>query len=67
MNSHGKDPKAGRTALVVGLFSLATEPHTHIDSDVGPYKTIAEAIQAAEPGSVIKLAPGVYTENIVIT
>lgn len=37
-----------------------------IDSESGPYKTIQEAIREAEPGSIIKIAPGLYSTNIVI-
>lgn len=37
-----------------------------IDPDAGPYKTIQEAINAAEPGASIKIAPGLYTDNLVI-
>ncbi|KAL4497849.1 hypothetical protein ABPG72_000604 [Tetrahymena utriculariae] len=37
-----------------------------VDSESGPYKTIQEAIDAAEPGSTIKIAPGLYNDNIYI-
>ena len=38
-----------------------------LDAESGPYKTIQEAIDAAEPGSVIKVAPGLYSDNLTIT
>ena len=37
-----------------------------IDSESGPYKTIQEAVEQAEPGSIIKIAPGLYSDNIYI-
>jgi len=37
-----------------------------VDAESGPFKTIQEAIDAAEPGSVIKIAPGLYSTNILI-
>ncbi|CAD8139625.1 unnamed protein product [Paramecium pentaurelia] len=37
-----------------------------VDSESGPYKTIQEAIDRAEPNTVIKIAPGLYSSNIVI-
>lgn len=37
-----------------------------VDAESGPYKTIQEAIGAAEPGSVIKVAPGLYSDNLII-
>lgn len=37
-----------------------------VDSESGPYKTIQEAVQAAEPGSIIRIAPGLYSSNIRI-
>ena len=36
------------------------------DPETSPYKTIQEAVDAAEPGSVIKVAPGLYSDNLVI-
>jgi len=37
-----------------------------VDPENGPYKTIQDAIDAAEPGGVIKIAPGLYSDNLVI-
>lgn len=37
-----------------------------VDSESGPYKTIQEAIEHAEPNSVIRISPGLYSNNIVI-
>lgn len=37
-----------------------------VDSESGPYKTIQEAIDKAEANTVIKIAPGLYSSNIVI-
>eukprot|EP01017_Pseudomicrothorax_dubius_P037831 TRINITY_DN5597_c0_g1_i1.p1 TRINITY_DN5597_c0_g1~~TRINITY_DN5597_c0_g1_i1.p1 ORF type:complete len:544 (+),score=130.28 TRINITY_DN5597_c0_g1_i1:50-1681(+) len=37
-----------------------------VDTEMGPYKSIKEALDVAEPGAVIKVAPGLYNENIVI-
>jgi len=36
----------------------------YIDSENGPYKSIQEAIDASEINSVIKVAPGIYCENV---
>lgn len=36
------------------------------DPENGPYKTIQEAINAANPGGVIKISPGLYSDNLVI-
>lgn len=37
-----------------------------VDPLLGPYKTIAAAIEAADQHSIIKIAGGLYTENIII-
>jgi F-box protein 11 len=37
-----------------------------VDQILGPYKTINEAIEKADNNSVIKISPGLYTENIKI-
>ena len=37
-----------------------------LDPENGPYKTIQEAIDAAEPGNVIKISPGLYNNGLVI-
>ncbi|CAK85226.1 unnamed protein product (macronuclear) [Paramecium tetraurelia] len=37
-----------------------------VDSESGPYKTIQEAIDKAEPNTVIKIAAGLYSSNILI-
>ena len=38
-----------------------------VNQDTGPYRSIQSAINAAEPGSVIKIDPGLYQENLLIT
>lgn len=38
-----------------------------VDAESGPYKTIQEAVEAADQGSVIKVAPGLYSDNLIIT
>ena len=38
-----------------------------VDAESGPYKSIQEAIDAAEPHSRIKLAAGLYSDNLVIS
>lgn len=38
-----------------------------IDAESGPYKSIQEAIDAAEPNCIIKVAPGLYSDNLMIT
>ena len=38
-----------------------------IDMASGPYKTINEAIAAAEPGGIILVKQGKYNESLVIT
>jgi len=37
------------------------------DAINGPYKTINEAIEAAEPGGMILISQGRYVESLVIT
>ena len=37
-----------------------------MDPEFGKYRTIGEAIDAAEEGTIIKLSEGVYTCNIVV-
>lgn len=41
--------------------------YSALDQKKGPFKSIAEALEVANPGNVIKISPGVYTENIVIS
>ncbi|EGR29591.1 hypothetical protein IMG5_152750 [Ichthyophthirius multifiliis] len=36
------------------------------DPEQGPYKTIQEAINEAQIGSIIKISPGLYSDNIYI-
>jgi pectin methylesterase-like acyl-CoA thioesterase len=38
-----------------------------VNQDTGLYRSIQSAINAAEPGSVIKIDPGLYQENLIIT
>lgn len=37
-----------------------------VNQEQGPHKSIQAAINAAEPGSVIKIDPGLYQESIMI-
>ena len=37
-----------------------------MDAELGPYKSIQEAIDSANPGSIIKVAPGLYADNLII-
>lgn len=37
------------------------------DAVSGPYKTIGEAIEAAEPGGMILISQGKYMESLAIT
>ena len=37
-----------------------------VDKETGPYRKIQEAIDAAEPSSLIKISEGFYEENLVI-
>ena len=39
-------------------------PDTSVE---GSYSTIAEAIDKAEPGDTIRITPGLYSEQIVVT
>ena len=57
-------------ALVIALLALTSTP-THAETyDVCnsgcPYRTIQAAIEAANPGKVIRVGPGTYNENIVL-
>lgn len=52
--------------LIIVLNLITKYTIIKIDSESGPYKTIQEAINAAEPGSTIKIAPGLYNDNIYI-
>lgn len=38
-----------------------------VDSYNGPYRRIGEAVAVAQPGAEIKIASGLYTENVEIT
>lgn len=38
-----------------------------MDPELGMYKTLEDALQVAERGTVIKLEEGVYTCNVVIS
>jgi len=38
-----------------------------VDQNSGPFKTIQEAIDTAKPFSQIKISPGIYIENLIIT
>jgi len=38
-----------------------------VDPELGQYRTLEEALEVAEEGTVIKLTEGVYTCNIVIS
>lgn len=50
----------------LGLQKVLKNNNWTVDPENGPYKTIQDAIDAAEPGGVIKIAPGLYSDNIVI-
>jgi hypothetical protein len=49
-------------------FAKLTEdfPIILVDTEVGPIKRITDAINKAEPGTHIRIAPGLYSENLVI-
>jgi len=44
---------------------ISGEP-LHVDSDNGPFKSIQEAIDFAQPGDTILVSPGLYMKNLVI-
>ena len=39
----------------------------YVDPELGEYKTLEDALKVAEEGTIIKLAEGVYTCNVVIS
>ncbi len=54
--------------LLLSLIVL-TVPASAASLTVGPtgqYKTITEAVNAAQPGDTITISPGTYTENVVV-
>lgn len=51
--------------MLVTLLPKIIQFTIYSDSE-GPYKTIQEEIDDAEPGSCIKVAPGLYSDNLII-
>lgn len=58
------DGRIGKNYLLVGNFYFVRSDS--LDQENGPYETIQEAIDHAEPGQVIKINTGLYSDNIVI-
>ncbi|MGZ4918099.1 MAG: right-handed parallel beta-helix repeat-containing protein [Halobacteriota archaeon] len=57
-------------AVVLILFASIALPASAASLTVGPsgqYKTITDAVNAAQPGDTITLDPGTYVENVTIT
>ncbi|MDA1219772.1 MAG: right-handed parallel beta-helix repeat-containing protein [Chloroflexi bacterium] len=51
-------------ASLIGLQSAQASDVLHVPND---FNTIQAAVDAASPGDVIRVAPGTYNENVVIT
>ncbi len=52
-------------SLIVLTVPASAAPLT-VDP-TGQYKTITDAVNAAQPGDTIAVSPGTYTENVVVT
>ncbi len=55
--------------LLLFSFVVLTVPANAASLTVGPseqYTTIADAVNAAQPGDTIQISPGTYTENVVV-
>ncbi|MDD1721358.1 MAG: right-handed parallel beta-helix repeat-containing protein [Euryarchaeota archaeon] len=55
--------------LLLFSFVVLTVPASAASLTVGPseqYKTITEAVNAAQPGDTITIGPGTYTENVIV-
>ena len=67
-NSSKDDNKgAGTGSKKAKRYYVGKVFHYIKDITNGPYKTINEAIQAAEPGGIILVSQGRYMESLVIT
>ncbi|KRX05550.1 Pectin lyase fold/virulence factor [Pseudocohnilembus persalinus] len=58
------DPK--KIHNLTGQQLKQTQPIKVVDAESGPYFTIQNAIDEAEENTVIQIAPGLYSENIII-
>ncbi len=64
----GLSRKKAPRYFVGTIFIWLARSHTKIKDMVnGPYKTINEAIAAAEPGGIILVNQGKYAESLIIT
>ncbi len=55
--------------LLLFSFAVLIVPASAAALTVGPseqYKTITDAVNAAQPGDTITVSPGTYTENVVV-
>lgn len=56
-------------AVTILLFTVVAAPASAASLTVGStgqYKTITEAVNAAQPGDKIAISPGTYVENVVV-
>ena len=60
-------PGAGSEAGTVLHVATSCQVETPDGSASRPYSTISEALETAESGTVIVVAPGTYAENLTIT
>jgi hypothetical protein len=59
-------PLAGSVVLLAALLAVAPVAHTATVTVPGSYPTIQAAFDQAPSGSVIQLAPGVYSEHLFL-
>ena len=63
----GIRPGSSKYATPGGIPKLKYTKKIIVDPELGNFKTLEDAIMAADEGTVIKLSEGVYTCNIVVT
>jgi nitrous oxidase accessory protein NosD len=55
------------TCLLVSTLAISVNGAALNVSSGGQYKSITEAINAAQPGDTITISAGTYTENVIVT
>jgi hypothetical protein len=60
-------PIVAGTAIAASTIMLSVPAHASTIYYVGPGQSIQAAVDAASPGSTIRLAPGVYSQSVTIS